>query len=319
MKISVASLFLLLSQSAVRAQESVSFCETVKSYHYDSGETISDSFVVSHDGAPWVQLDLSNTELAEGASLVITGKNGSQKLDAKALAVNSFSSEFDGSSVSVELSSSGGLRNGPTSRVVVSAIKVGMCDKPPAETLCGDDDRIPSTDVRVGRIGGCSAWLISEDIFITAGHCGKPTSSTRIHFTFGKGSALPEDQYAVDVDYHQGVAGGIGNDWAAGRLLPNSSTGKLPGVRQSEKCGTSGCGWYTLGDVPQEVAGNNIRITGYGVASVDSRSQKTHADVLTEIADTHLRYIPDTTVSAFEYICLSLVHNILIQIVDLIL
>ena len=302
MKISIAIVLLLLSQSAVSAQ-TVSPCETVQPYHYDSGETSSDSFVVSHEGAPWVQLDLSTTELAQGASLIITGMKSSQELDARALAANSFSAVFDGSSVSVELSSPGGLRrgNGPTSRVVVSAIKVGMCKKPRiSESLCGADNRTPSSDVRAGRLSmGCTGWLISEDIYITAGHCGTPTSSTRIHFTFGTGSAPVEDQYAIDVSSYVGVNGGVGNDWGAGRLLPNSSTGKLPGVRQSEKCGSPGCGWYTLGNVPQQTSGNNIRITGYGTASIASQSQKTHVDALTVIAGTYLRYIPDTTVSVF--------------------
>ena len=208
----------------------------------------------------------------------------------------------------VELSSRGGVRgngNGNTSRVVVSNVKVGLCrDDGIANSICGDlDDRIPSTDVRMGRIGGCTGWLISEDVFIQAGHCGTPSSSTRIHFVFGTGNAAPEDQYAVDVTSYQGVNGGVGNDWGAGRLFPNSVTGKLPGVAQSEKCGSSGCGWFNLGPVPSTTSGNNIRITGYGTAAVDSRSQKTHVGALTTIGSDYIRYVPDTTVSSLRYHC----------------
>ena len=80
-----------------------------------------------------------------------------------------------------------------------------------------------------------------------------------------------------------------------GRLLPNSETGMLPGVAQSLKCGTPGCGWFELGSVPTTTTGNNIRITGYGTAAVDSRSQKTHVGPLVTIAGTYVRYRPDTT------------------------
>ena len=187
---------------------------------------------------------------------------------------------------------------------MVSNVKVGLCkDDLTSSSICGDiDDRVPSTDVRMGRIGGCTGWLISEDVFIQAGHCGTPSSSTRIHFVYGTGSATPENQYAVDVSSYQGVNGGVGNDWGAGRLLPNSVTGKLPGVAQSEKCGSPGCGWFNLGDVPTSTSGNNIRITGYGTADVDSRSQKTHVGALTTIGGTYIRYVPDTTVSSSDII-----------------
>lgn len=46
------------------------------------------------------------------------------------------------------------------------------------ETICGiSDDRVASNDVRIGRFWGypyqgvCTAWLVSEDVFVTAGHC----------------------------------------------------------------------------------------------------------------------------------------------------
>ena len=40
------------------------------------------------------------------------------------------------------------------------------------ETLCGPDDRVASTDNRVGRTSrGCTAWLISNGAVLSAGHC----------------------------------------------------------------------------------------------------------------------------------------------------
>ena len=86
------------------------------------------------------------------------------------------------------------------------------------------------------------------------------------------------------------------DDWAAGRFLPNAVTGKLPGVAQSEKCGSAGCGWFTLGDVPTSLAGNNIRITGYGQGDAQ-RAQTTNVGPLHTIGDTYLKYTVDTTVS----------------------
>ena len=117
-----------------------------------------------------------------------------------------------------------------------------------------------------------------------------------MHFTYGVGSAPSVDQYAVDVSTYRGVNGGVGNDWGCGRLLPNASTGLMPGIAQQAKCGNvPGCGWYNIGPVPTDPSGNVIRITGYGTAEVDSRSQKTHFDSLTNVYATSLRYVPDTT------------------------
>jgi len=257
-------------------------------------------------------LDLSKTELAPTAKLILTGMNTSQELDASALALDDYSAMFDGDSVTIELvtpeGGSGLFRGGkggvkgkgdPKSQVIVSTIKVGVCkDDLIAKSICGDvDDRIPSTDDRQGRISsGCTGWLISEDVFIQAGHCGTPSSSTRLHFTYLRTSAPVQDQYSVDVSTYRGLNAGVGSDWGVGRLLPNTSTDKLPGLAQSEKCGGSGCGWYTLGDVPSATGGNNIRITGYGTAAVNSQSQKTHVGALANIADYSLQYVPDTTV-----------------------
>eukprot|EP00573_Skeletonema_grethae_P005131 CAMPEP_0201696978 /NCGR_PEP_ID=MMETSP0578-20130828/8914_1 /ASSEMBLY_ACC=CAM_ASM_000663 /TAXON_ID=267565 /ORGANISM="Skeletonema grethea, Strain CCMP 1804" /LENGTH=628 /DNA_ID=CAMNT_0048183025 /DNA_START=80 /DNA_END=1963 /DNA_ORIENTATION=+ len=303
MKLYVNQLLFLLTAAAKSSffadARYTTFCESTHPYNYNSGDTKTATTVISIDQAPWIQLDLSGSELAAGGVLTIVGDTATQVITAKDLASNAFSAVFDGSSVSIELSSSGNVRGGgDTSRVEVSNVNVGLCkDELIGESICGDtDDRVPSTDVRMGRYnGGCTAWLISEDAYITAGHCGTPTSSSRIHFVFGTGSAAPEDQYYVDVSTYQGVNGGVGNDWGAGRFLPNSITGKLPGVAQSEKCGTPGCGWFNLGSVPSTTSGNNIRITGYGVADVASQSQKTHVGALTTIGSTYLRYVPDTT------------------------
>mmetsp|Transcript_2464 Transcript_2464/g.3761 ORF Transcript_2464/g.3761 Transcript_2464/m.3761 type:complete len:369 (-) Transcript_2464:889-1995(-) len=272
-------------------------CESMEPYSYDSGPTSKASTTITYATSPWIQLDLSGTTLASNTKLLIKGRRYTQEVDAAALADSGYSSVFDGDTVSLELvSSGGGTRNGNLSRIIVSNVRIGLCEGDiVADSICGlEDDRVASEDVRVGRMGGCSAWLISENVFIWAGHCGTPGDNTRIHFTYGTGSAATEDQYAVDLPTHRRSTG-FGNDWGAGRFKKNSSTQKWPGVAQTEKCGTPGCGWYTLGPVPSQTTGNNIRITGYGVAAVQSRSQKTHIGELYSISSTVLRYRPDTT------------------------
>ena len=42
-------------------------CETVITYKYNSGNAGHASTTVRHEGAPWIQLDLSNTNLAPTA------------------------------------------------------------------------------------------------------------------------------------------------------------------------------------------------------------------------------------------------------------
>jgi len=311
MKLSLSSAILgtLVAPSLylATAQLAEEVCETTFPHHHDSGDTKFADTVICHADAPWIQLDLSRTQLAAESKLVLVGDSATQELDASALAANGYSAVFDGSCVKLELITPGALRGrggrggrgskGQFSRMVVSAVKAGVCDHDPSgQSICGDtDDRQYSNDVRAGRIGGCTGWLISEDVFIQAGHCGTPSSSARIHFINTSGSAPAEDQYAVDVASYQGINGGVGNDWGAGRLLPNSATGLLPGVAQSAKCDGEGCGWYNLGTVPDQTAGNNIRITGYGTAATDSRYQKTHIGALTTIGSTSLSYVPDTT------------------------
>ena len=176
-------------------------------------------------------------------------------------------------------------------------------------TICGNvDDRILSKDVRQGHLDpvGCTAWLISESVFLTAAHCGLPSVRfTHVDFLFDGTSPGPnEDRYEVELssyrtgDLSQQVPGW---DWAVGRLKPNNITLKLPGVAQSEKCENKapGCGWYALGEVPFQSGGNSITITGYGgnFKGTGTSPQSTHTGPLVRINSTHLFYRTDTTVS----------------------
>ncbi len=165
------------------------------------------------------------------------------------------------------------------------------------QTICGTDDRVPSYDVRQGRIvlnGSCTAWLVSESVFVTAGHCGIPKAASRMYFTYGpRGEVVPpEKQYAVEMSTYKRVYGN-GRDWAAGRLMPNAITGWLAGMAQG--------GWYVI-DTNAPIVNTDIRITGYGTDDDPTRNlmQQTHVRRVTEVTSTSVRYNADTMVS-FRY------------------
>ena len=103
--------------------------------------------------------------------------------------------------------------------MVVSQVKVGVCeDDGTTSAICGtEDDSIASTDPWEGRMGGCSTWLISDNVFVCAGHCSTPITLMCLHFTYSIGSAPVQDQYAVDIPSYCFFNNGVGQDWGAGR------------------------------------------------------------------------------------------------------
>mmetsp|Transcript_41096 Transcript_41096/g.87560 ORF Transcript_41096/g.87560 Transcript_41096/m.87560 type:complete len:317 (+) Transcript_41096:170-1120(+) len=202
------------------------------------------------------------------------------------------------------------------------------------ETICGrNDDRVRNFDPRIGRmmgdyLSGCTAWLIFEDVFVTAGHCvacsttladdgrcelgdARPAPNPYIvEFNVPPSSSnggvrrsVPEDQYIVRYDSGSIENGKIpvkntewfsqfGNDWNVGRLQPNTSTGKKAGKAQ-------GC-WFNL-DFDEPSPNNDlIRITGHGVVTATpelNKVQTTHNGTLisADLNSFLLRYTADTT------------------------
>jgi V8-like Glu-specific endopeptidase len=166
-------------------------------------------------------------------------------------------------------------------------------------SICGaSDQRLPSSDIRQGRISlgkNCTAFMISKSIFVTAGHCGDATSNSRLKFTFAGTDipVVPENQYAIELSTHKKVyANGI--DWAAGRILPNAITGNYP---------TS---WYTI-DTSLPANGTTVRVTGYGTDNYDNTDiangglnitcklcQQTHIGKVTGSVSGAIRHNVDT-------------------------
>lgn len=91
------------------------------------------------------------------------------------------------------------------------------------EAICSEDDRVRSSDNRMGRIMpvGCTGWMESGGKFLTAGHCAE---GGRMRFLqFGVPSSSPDgtpnhppidNQYRIVADSVTFENGGIGNDWA---------------------------------------------------------------------------------------------------------
>lgn len=297
---------LVSAQDAVPELSIAPLCESLVPYSYDSGYTsnASNLTVVSHPGAPWMQLDLNQTRLAPNARLILRGRSFEQELDAHALAhaSNGYSAVFDGDAVSVELvhrpAPPPGLRRylagEAASRVVVSNVLAGG-DCGVIDSICdGSDNRVPSYDGRQGRIklgGSCTAWMVSDDVFVTAGHCGTPTSSSRMSFTFDPAgtSVPPSKQYAVELSSYKRVFQSDLSrpDWAVGRLLPNAY-----GLPQPPNGG-----WYVISTASWTV-GRTIRITGYGTdVSPRNLMQQTHTGNVKSVYSNYLTYNADTKVS----------------------
>lgn len=133
------------------------------------------------------------------------------------------------------------------------------------KSICGSDDRVPSSDPKVGRAlekasskAGCTVTLISNSCAISVGHCAAtfnviefntPTSTRR-----GIRHPGPKDIYMADPSTVKYRSNGQGDDWAVFKIKRNEKTGLLPGEAQ---------GFYPIAkEVPP--VGTILSITGYG-------------------------------------------------------
>ena len=134
------------------------------------------------------------------------------------------------------------------------------------KTICGeDDDRLPSNNpmvaraIKAGDNGGCTLTMIGKACAISAGHCLSTFEIAQFNTPASQngriGYPAPEDSYEIDKSTIVSRNGGVGNDYAVMRLLPNSITGKLAGEAQ---------GHYPVSFIAPSV-GDLVRITGYGL------------------------------------------------------
>lgn len=230
-------------------------------------------------GAAWTRIFFAAAELGNGSYVLLRAPNGDQRLDAKSMQEwSNGSAVFIGDRVPLELYVAPGDKN-----VFVRIESVQAGDQGPGiDTACGADNRVGSTDNRVGRLFnvGCTAWGISNGAWLTAGHCvdfdpdntgpllpnGVLDLSGVLEFNVPasqtNGTLVPaavNDQYPVDLTSVQwrydGVNQGLGKDWAIFRVNRNSNTNLLP--------------WQAYG-VPFRVTretpfiDETVRVTGFG-------------------------------------------------------
>jgi V8-like Glu-specific endopeptidase len=211
------------------------------------------------------------------------------------------SAYFNGDSVLVELLACPGTGD---NRLQIFEVLTGPALPGMPDTICGPtDDRQLSTDPRAGRNqpGGCTSWLIDDcnHCFLTAGHCAGSLQVVQFNVPLSTGSGAlqhpgPQHQYALDPASLQTNGGlGVGNDYAYFGVFPNSTTLLTPFQ-------ANGGQTYSLLNTPPAVAGQQIRITGYGstgspVSPTWNQVQKTHAGPYASFSGTTVQYATDTT------------------------
>ncbi|KAA3660204.1 MAG: PKD domain-containing protein, partial [Calditrichaeota bacterium] len=276
---------------------------TWKSEKFNGNDTPAGQAAISHTititDAPWLRLYFKNANLGTRSYLTITSlKDGhTQKIDHDALQSWKYSSAyFNGNAVELKLFVD------PADRDVsfeIEEVTVGdwVGGTPLPESICDvNDDRVPSTNPRTGRLVpvGCTGWIIDNGKYLTAGHCLSGGSAQT--FQFNVPNSLPdgtlqhpgpEDQYTVISSSLQYTDGGVGNDWGVYEVEDNAQTGLQP----IDAMGAS----FTLA---QDLGPANIRITGYGVDNDDldlTQTQQTHVGPSAGSSGTTMRYRTDTT------------------------
>jgi len=166
------------------------------------------------------------------------------------------------------------------------------------KSICGVDDRVPSSLPRVGRLlgkmsdpGGCTVTMIGRTCAITAGHCDSTFGIAQFNTPASIGGRIQhpsaEDMYPVDKANSEWAYRGLGNDWAVLRVLPNTTTGKYPGDVQ---------GFHDV-DFGKPQTGDVIRITGYGLDRSDPErnlAQQTHTGEITRFNRSTMYHVADT-------------------------
>ncbi len=238
------------------------------------------SEVVSVSGGPWMRLHFQQVQLSGSSSrgnesvLRITSlEDGAvQVLDSLALTRwGNTSAYFNGDAVLIELLAYPGTG---ANRVVIEKIVAGVqSELDSAANMCGDDNRVSSTDPRAGRIIplGCTAFLFNDQprCLLTAGHCpyfgGMDCVEFNVPLSDCDGSVNhpgPEDQYPIDqasIQYQITTDPflGPGDDWSYFGVFDNTNTGLSP----LEAQGAS----YQLVEIVPNADGTTLRITGYGL------------------------------------------------------
>jgi V8-like Glu-specific endopeptidase len=271
----VGSATLLATALSLSAQR-LPVADEYQPYPVDSGaqqnageeEIVAFSTVIQTSNQGIVRLHFSAYDLGKRSYVTMASlqDNGKQRLDSKTLPQwQNTSALFNGPDLRLELHVAPG-EHGVFVRVdqIVKPCNCGVNTMANIagviETLCGADSRVASSDFRVGRISGCTAWLVSNGAVLTAGHCAPLAGIFEVNVPMstasgGQVAADPNDQYPIDTGNVTSIDNGQGDDWTVFGLLPNSNTGQRAHVQR---------GFFRMSrETPAN--GTTIRVTGYGV------------------------------------------------------
>lgn len=279
-------------------------------------------FVILAPETPWLRLRFLGAHLGAGSWLRITSvRDGAfMTMRQEHLAQwGNTSAYFNGNAVMLELFAGPGTNGNFVDVLEAIAGDVDPSFSEP-DTICGQtDDRVPSSDARVGRLSmGCTGWLIdvpatgTNKLHLAAGHC--VATNPVLNFAVpssGANCALayppPSKQFAIDTATMQSSNGGVGNDWWVFRCFPNSTTGRTSFQEQ-------GAAFALAAALP--ATGTLLRNYGYGLDGTNAnnatgangscsctaanatgtrnQTQQTHTGLLNQISGTSLRYDFDT-------------------------
>lgn len=249
--------------------------------------------------AAWIQLQFSNFNLGWSTLRIRDLDTGELQTftQAQLEAWEGRSGVFNSSRLRISVD----LAQNERQRVYyqLDEIRVGeVIDRAPVtnigiKSICGTDNRVASTDVRVGRLVpvGCTAWIVGSNLFLTAGHCVASGATT---LQFNVPASQPDgrlvnpgvsDQYSVVQSSIVSSNNGIGNDWALFRVATNTQTGLLP--RQAQG------GQFSLAN-NRDIT--NARIIGFGTdTGAANQTQQVHTGPFRAFSGTAATYAVDTT------------------------
>lgn len=231
--------------------------------------------------APWIRAHFGAFHLGEKSYVTITSllDGDTQRLDARSMAdYQNATAYFNGDALDVQLH----IAPGETGIfATINGITYGdpsqdfqIPEPSPLASLCGADSRVASSEPRVGRLfgGGCTAWLVSNEAALTAGHCGNPdgnvTGMLQFNVPASTANGNPvqppaDDQYPITANSVTFESDGTGEDWSIFRVGPNSNTNLRPHVAQ---------GFYRMTSYYVPAEDTTMRVTGYGLDNTPSGS-----------------------------------------------
>ena len=130
------------------------------------------STTVQISNATWLQIQFSNVNLANNSYIKITSVSDGfwQQLNATSiLEWNNTSAFFNDNAVTISLNVAMGDEG---VSFTIDSVNVGDPADPYTVTdLCGDDNRVSSTNTSVGRLlnPSCTAWIIADGQLVTRG------------------------------------------------------------------------------------------------------------------------------------------------------